>query len=266
MRELALMLGATPACCLALVLLLTVPGGSVVETGFYDILEVSPEVSDQEIKKAYRKLAMQYHPDKNKEPGAEDKFKAIANAYEVLSSAEKRPEYDAHGAAGPQKQRSGGGGGGGFNFHGGGFRSAQDIFAEFFGDQDPIAGFAGGGGGGGQPRLATSTSFTMSFSNGRMSSHSQSKTFRDEHGHTVTQRVTSHTDAEGRQVKSAEVVQGGAGSRILMNAPPSPPPVLHDPLGECIAFRRTGNCDAGGVREAWNDLSCVDTITPGGVR
>lgn len=109
---------------------------------FYEILGVSKSASADEIKKAYRKVAMQYHPDKN--PGdkaAEEKFKEAAEAYEVLSNSEKKQRYDQYGHAGLGGAAGGGGyGGGGF----GGMRM-EDIFSNFgdvFGE-----GFFGGSGG-----------------------------------------------------------------------------------------------------------------------
>jgi DnaJ family protein A protein 1 len=95
----------------------------VKETKFYDILGVPPTANDNDLKKAYRKLALKYHPDKNPEMG--EKFKEISMAYEVLSNAEKRKLYDLHGEQGIKE---GGGGGGG-----GGFHSPMDIFDMFFG-------------------------------------------------------------------------------------------------------------------------------------
>jgi len=67
---------------------------------YYEILGVTKESTEAEIKKAYRKLAMQYHPDKNKAPDAEEKFKEISEAYAVLSDEEKRAQYDKFGHAG----------------------------------------------------------------------------------------------------------------------------------------------------------------------
>ena len=69
----------------------------VKETKFYDLLGVKPGANDQELKKAYRKLALKFHPDKNPGPDAEGKFKEISMAYEVLSNEDKRRIYDAHG-------------------------------------------------------------------------------------------------------------------------------------------------------------------------
>ena len=72
----------------------------MVSTDFYDLLGVSSDASDSEIKKAYRKLAMKYHPDKNPDDeDAEKKFKEISQAYSVLSDADKRSNYDRYGTA-----------------------------------------------------------------------------------------------------------------------------------------------------------------------
>lgn len=102
------------------------------------MLGVEKSASKDEIRKAYRKLARTYHPDVNKEPGAEDKFIEAKEAYEVLSDEQKRAQYDQFGHAGAGGQGFGGFGGGGQDF-GGGF---GDIFDMFFGggrSQDPNA-------------------------------------------------------------------------------------------------------------------------------
>jgi len=85
---------------------------------YYDILGVSKTASDEEIKRAYRKLALQFHPDRNKEPSAAERFKEVTKAYEVLSDAQKRQTYDQLGPA--AFEQSGAGGPGGFGGYGGG--------------------------------------------------------------------------------------------------------------------------------------------------
>ncbi len=99
---------------------------------FYEILGVAKNASDDEIKKAYRKLAMKYHPDRNPDSKqAEDKFKEAKEAYEMLSDAQKREAYDRFGHAGVDPNMGGGGAGG---FAGGGFGDAfGDIFGDIFG-------------------------------------------------------------------------------------------------------------------------------------
>lgn len=100
---------------------------------FYNVLGVSKDASDQEIKKAYRKLSKKYHPDLNKEAGAEEKFKQIQEAYEVLSDSNKRAAYDQYGHASTDPNFGAGGGFGGSGFGGGGFGGFEDIFDQFFG-------------------------------------------------------------------------------------------------------------------------------------
>ncbi len=123
---------------------------------YYEILGVSKSASDDEIKKAYRKVAMQFHPDRN--PGdkaSEEKFKEAAEAYEILSDGDKKAKYDRYGH---QAFAPGGGSGGGGGFHPGGM-NMDDIFSHFgdiFGD-DSYGSFFGGGGrrGGGGGRRQT---------------------------------------------------------------------------------------------------------------
>lgn len=77
---------------------------------YYSTLGISKSATKSEIKAAYRKLARKYHPDVNKQEGAEEKFKEIANAYEILSDDEKRPLYDQYGEAAFKGGASGGAG------------------------------------------------------------------------------------------------------------------------------------------------------------
>ncbi|MES2763783.1 MAG: molecular chaperone DnaJ [Bacteroidota bacterium] len=106
---------------------------------FYEILGISKGASEDEIKKAYRKLAIKYHPDKNPDDkAAEEKFKEAAEAYEVLSNSEKKQRYDQYGHAGVGGASGGGGG------HYGGGMNMDDIFSQF-GDIFGGGGFGGGG-------------------------------------------------------------------------------------------------------------------------
>ncbi|TWT14207.1 molecular chaperone DnaJ [Streptococcus sp. sy010] len=101
-------------------------------TEFYERLGVSKDASQDEIKKAYRKMSKKYHPDLNKEAGAEQKYKDIQEAYETLSDSQKRASYDQFGAAGAGGGFGGGAGGFG-GFGGSGFGGFEDIFSSFFG-------------------------------------------------------------------------------------------------------------------------------------
>lgn len=112
---------------------------------YYEVLGVAKSATADEIKRAYRKLALEWHPDRNKSEGANDKFKEINEAYEVLSDAKKKQSYDQFGHAGPTNPFGGGGNyrqgpfsysystTGGNPFEGADFSDPFDIFEQFFG-------------------------------------------------------------------------------------------------------------------------------------
>ena len=142
-----------------------------IMSDYYDILGISKQASAGEIKKAYRKLALQYHPDRN--PGdkkAEDKFKKAAEAYQVLSSPEKKAQYDRFGHAGFQS-----------SYGSQGFRDMQDIFSSF----SDIFGQMGFGGRGGFDDI-----FHSSFSEN--SSHQRGKGSDLRFHHTVSLKDVLH--------------------------------------------------------------------------
>ena len=131
---------------------------------YYEVLGVGRKASQEEITKAYRKLARKYHPDVTKEKDAEEKFRQVNEANEVLGDPEKRAKYDQYGAAWKQVQDGQGPppgfegfqfdfgrgrGGGGFSGFGGGGGGFSDFFEMLFGGAGP-GGFGGGGGGGGR--------------------------------------------------------------------------------------------------------------------
>ncbi len=111
---------------------------SAAKRDYYEVLGVATDSSPEEIKRAYRKQAMKYHPDRNADdPEAENLFKETAEAYEVLSNAQKRATYDRHGHEGLS--------GSGFSgFQGVGIDDILSHFGDIFGD---AFGFGGGGGG-----------------------------------------------------------------------------------------------------------------------
>ncbi|XP_050297498.1 dnaJ protein homolog 1-like [Anthonomus grandis grandis] len=138
---------------------------------YYAILGIPKSATDDDIKKSYRKLALKYHPDKNKAPDAEEKFKDVAEAYEVLSDKKKRDIYDKYGEEGLKGGFPGGGTGpfqGGttfYSFHG----DPRATFAQFFGNSNPFEEFFSFGNDS-QPFISL---FDQSFSGAASTSRSQ---------------------------------------------------------------------------------------------
>uniref|UniRef100_A0A8C9XQE1 DnaJ heat shock protein family (Hsp40) member B1b n=1 Tax=Sander lucioperca TaxID=283035 RepID=A0A8C9XQE1_SANLU len=128
---------------------------------YYDILGIKKGASEDDIKKAYRKQALRFHPDKNKSPGAEEKFKEIAEAYDVLSDPKKKDIYDRYGEEGLKGGGQPGGGGCGgpgsfsYSFQG----DPHAIFAEFFGGRNPFDQFFGARNGGMDENMDTDDPF-----------------------------------------------------------------------------------------------------------
>src|ERR671919_1858571 len=111
---------------------------------YYEVLGISKNSEKGEIKNAYRKLALQYHPDRNKSPGAEERFKDISEAYAVLSDDEKRKRYDTYGHVGAEEVFRGSEANFDEIFKDMGFGGFRDIFEQIFGNR---AGFGRGNSG-----------------------------------------------------------------------------------------------------------------------
>ena len=167
---------------------------------YYEILGVSKSASQEEIKKAYRKVAIQFHPDKNQgNKEAEEKFKEAAEAYEVLSNADKRAKYDRFGHSRP--------GNGGFSGHS---MNMEDIFSQF-GDVF--------GGGGGSP-------FDSFFGGGGRSAQRRGSNLRiklkltlDEIASGAEKKIKVHrlVHAEGVTFKTCTTCQGNGQVRKVVN-------------------------------------------------
>ena len=130
----------------------------MTEICYYEVLEVSKDCSGAELKKAYRKLAMKYHPDRNPDDKeAEEQFKVVNEAYQVLSDEEKRNIYDRYGKAGLEQGGMGGG------FGGANMDDIMDIFNSMFGGSGTSSGFGGFSGSFGSTRRDPSQKYALDF-------------------------------------------------------------------------------------------------------
>jgi molecular chaperone DnaJ len=133
---------------------------------YYEVLGVQKNASKEEIKNVYRKLALQYHPDRNKDPTAEEKFKELSEAYAVLSDEEKRKRYDIYGHVGAEEAFRGSEANFEEIFRDAGFGGFRDIFDQIFGRRggffgDDLFSFSFGGGGGGGRRRGQDIVYDM---------------------------------------------------------------------------------------------------------
>ncbi|MBT1704679.1 molecular chaperone DnaJ [Chryseosolibacter indicus] len=188
---------------------------------YYEILGVSKGATPEEIKKAYRKVAIQFHPDKN--PGnkeAEEKFKEAAEAYEVLSDAEKRAQYDRFGHSRP--------GSGGFSGHN---MNMDDIFSQFgdiFGGGSPFDSFFGGGGstrGGRRQRKGSNLRIKLKLSLDEIANGVEKKI-----------KVNRLVRAEGVTFKTCPTCQGTGQIRKVVNTM----------LGQMVSATTCSSCDGSG--------------------
>ena len=208
---------------------------------YYEVLGVAKGASDDELKKAYRKLAKKYHPDVN--PGdkeAEAKFKEVNEAYSILSDADKRARYDQFGHAGVDPNYGGGGGFGDF-----GDVDLGDIFGSFFGGG--FGGFGGFGGGGARrngPQQGESlrASVTISFEEAAFGCEKEINLTRTEncdecHGSGCAAGTTAETCSECRGTGTVRVQQRMGGMSFASTAPCSKchgtGKIIHQPCKTC---------------------------------
>ena len=186
---------------------------------YYEVLGVSKSASAEDIKKAYRKLAIQYHPDKNPDnPEAEDKFKEAAEAYEVLSNPEKKQRYDQFGHQGM-------GGNGGF---GGGGMNMEDIFSQFgdiFGGGGFGSFFGGGGGGGRRTKKGTNLRVKLKLTLSEIANGVEKKI-----------KVKRQVVAPGVTFKTCSTCQGSGQVKKVVNTM----------LGQMVSASTCGVCGGSG--------------------
>ena len=183
---------------------------------FYELLGVTREATEAEIKKAYRKLAMEYHPDRNPAPGAEARFKEITEAYEVLRDPQKRSTYDRFGKAGV-------GGTGGFDYHHVDLSEALNIFMRDFGGMSGLESLFGGGRGRQDHRRGQDVRVTLKLS--------------------LTEVATGVKSRSGSRPWSAARCATAAGPRLEPSPPPAPPAA-----GPARCAGRPGACSVSSCR------------------
>ncbi len=208
----------------------------------YEVLGVARDASEDDIKKAYRKLARQYHPDHNKDPGAQERFVEIQEAYDTLSDPEQRKMYDRFGHAGPQ---------GGFGGGGGGPRPRGGAQVEF--DMDDLGSmfdsFFGGGARGGQSPFGARTArrqqpkapdmrheididLPMSVTGGKRSIEIKHATKTETVEVTIPPGITSGTKLRVRGVGQADPARPGQRADLILTVNVLPHPLFRrgDPL------------------------------------
>ena len=179
---------------------------------YYEVLGVDKNADDAAIKRAYRQLAKKNHPDVN--PGdkdAEERFKEINEAYQVLSNPQKRAQYDQFGHDGPQAGFGGGGYGDFSGFSGGGFGGFEDIFSSFFG------GGAGGGARSNGPVPGDDLRYdlTLSFEEAALGCEKEINLVRDEECPTCGGTGA----APGSKVETCSTCNGTGQERVVSNTP-----------------------------------------------